>query len=228
MGSDEKASSDPIMAYIMRPTMKNLWILLLLCLALSDCKDKAVDPAAYDGDYPYYRNGGGQIRTYPIRFENTGSTTGAYQVSFNNHDWNHWLYVIAGGGWSARSASTFGFGMLAVEGVDCNRESFNFSVPAKVGMHRYGKEVAYASQFPENPYFSLINCDAGSDNTVLADQTANNWVNITRFDSLSRPNEAEGSFDITFKIVQKNPNYVLVYPNTIRMRGSFKQRFKER
>ncbi len=205
--------------------MKNLWMLLLLCLALSDCKDKAIDPESYDGDYPYYRVGGAQIPTHPTRFENTPQAPGTYKVLFNNHDWNHWLYIAAGGGLTPRSASLFGLGMLAVGGVDCDREHFDFAIPAKVGMYRYGKEVAYDVKFPQNPNFSMINCDASSGNSVEADQTANNWVNITRFDTLSKPNEAEGSFDITFKIVRKNPNYSIVYPNTIRMRGSFKQQF---
>ena len=208
-------------------TMTNPWMVLLLCLALSGCTDKtiAIDPVGYDGDYPYYRNQDIQIRTYQPDFKNpdwTNLAPSLYAISFNEHTWNHWPYTRIGAGW--RNGSDFGVSALAMEGRDCIKESFNFVVPAKVGMHRFGKEVAYAFT---SPGYSTEDCDGGKD-AIKADQTANNWVNITRFDSLSKPNEAEGNFDLTFKITRKNLTYSIVYPNTIRMRGSFKQRFKEK
>jgi hypothetical protein len=208
----------------MIPTIKNLWMVLLVCIVLSDCKDKGIDPENYNGDYPYYKDGGNKIRTYQPKFKNiywTGPMNGMCQLSFNEHEWNHWPYITSN---SIRypNNSTFDISFFALTDIDCIKESINFKVAAKPGLYKFGKNIEYGKP---NPAFSTEDCDAGKDR-IEVNQEADNWVNITWYDSLSRPNETEGSFDLTFKIVRKNLSYSIVYPNTIRMRGSFKQKIQ--
>lgn len=201
--------------------MKNLWMLLLLCLSLSGCKDKTVDPEDYTGDYPYHKEDGVRIQTYDnpklMGPKWNSPMDGTCQLFFNDHGWNHWPAISANSGRYA-TGTTCNINFSGASGLGCIQETIGFIIPAKVGLYKYLDGSMKA-------YFYTLDCDAPKDRIEI-DKQADNWVNIAQYDSLIRPDELEGSFDITFKIVRKNLIYSIVYPNTIRMRGSFKQRIR--
>ena len=96
---------------------------------------------------------------------------------------------------------------------ECSMESVNFVIPAQIGRFRFDQPGPDGS-----PFFHTFDCDQAKDHIVV-DNTADNWVNVTRLDTLA--NQVEGSFDLNFTITRKEVSYSIIYPTQIRMRGSF-------
>jgi hypothetical protein len=217
--------------------MKLTWMLLLIVLSLCTCKkdDKTITPENYDGEYPYDKNTGKAIPTYQPIFTSSWQgppltttatpvpASGQYSFQFRDHAWNHWPYINVSLRLVSNPSAPFdrigsrilGVGITAMSGYECGMESVNFIIPAKAGRYRFGQDVTYDSN---KPVFYNYDCDAPKDK-IVADKTADNWVNVTRLDTLAK--QVEGSFDLNFTIVSKDARYSLVYPTRIRIRGSF-------
>ena len=223
--------------------MKTQGMFFLIVLSLCACKsDKTIKPQDYDGEYPYVKRTNQPISTYQSKFISSWQVPptvpiatptlaiGQYSFMFKDHAWNHWPYINVvfrltnnpSPPFDRIGKSILGVSIAAMSDYNCTMESVNFIVPSKAGNYRFGHELDYDST---NPSFQNIDCDALKDQ-VVAQVTADNWINISRLDTIN--NHVEGSFDLSFNVSRKDTTYSIVYPTNIRMRGNFSGPFQKR
>lgn len=163
---------------------------------------------AYNGDYPIDLTGK-PLPTYSVQ------TSWPDTIYFNQHLWNHWPRV--NGSFNVtEDRKSMGCTFWAGDGL--GREVFGFRIPAKIGLFR--KEMLqYQIGTYYYPFFTTTDDDVTINHYRLAEE-ADNWVVVTRYDSLNR--RVAGRFSLFFKPIEtKRSGRDVVYPTVINMHGSF-------
>ncbi len=202
--------------------MKALLISSLILLLVGCRKEQEpFRPYAYDGEYPATMTGE-RIKTYVP--EKRG---GEINVFFNGHSWNHAPYLSLNAHEMDLSVTNNGEVQLSIdiatlltnEPIDaCIFETLHIQIPLARGRFTFTKELPLNGEISAR--FYSINCDAGKDNYVVNHSATSSWIDVKRYDTVSRALEAE--FDLSFVIKERNYAFGPIYPTHVHMRGTIK------